>query len=142
MKVDAFLSRLDKVRSTGKASWLACCPAHDDRSPSLTISEADDGRVLAHCFAGCPVENVVSAVGMSLADLMPDSPVSHAAIPKKLRVPPMDVLKALAFHATVVSLAACDMGNGIQLSPADKNKLLAISGEIQDAIQYCSGRAS
>lgn len=140
MKVDSFLAKLDKVRATGKASWIACCPAHDDRSPSLTISEADDGRVLVHCFAGCPVENVVSAVGLSLSDLMPESINSHVVSPKKLRVPPMDILRALAFHATVISIAACDMGKGIQLSSEEKNKLLTISAEINEAIGYATGR--
>lgn len=141
MRVDEFLSRLDGVRKTGPNKWIARCCAHDDRSPSLTISEADDGRVLAHCFAGCPIENVVSSVGMALSDLMPDAPIAHVAQPRKLRVPPLDVLRALAFHATLVSICACDMGRGIQLTPEEKNKLLAISGEIQEAVEYATGRA-
>lgn len=51
--------------------WIARCPAHDDRDPSLSISEGDDGRVLVHCFAGCDPEAIVGAVGLSLQDLMP-----------------------------------------------------------------------
>jgi hypothetical protein len=42
------------------ANWAACCPAHDDGNPSLSISEADDGKVLVHCHAGCRQEQVVS----------------------------------------------------------------------------------
>jgi len=61
--------RLDARRSgTG---WSARCPAHDDRAPSLSITEGDDGRVLLHCHAGCTPEAVCRAVGVSLRDLMP-----------------------------------------------------------------------
>lgn len=51
--------------------FKACCPAHDDNNPSLAISRGEDGRILLHCFAGCDTRSVVSALGISLADLMP-----------------------------------------------------------------------
>ena len=59
------------------AGWTARCPAHDDRRPSLSISESADGRVLLHCFAGCRVKAVVKALGFSMSDLTPrDSTLS------------------------------------------------------------------
>ncbi|MAT68932.1 MAG: hypothetical protein CMJ58_05355 [Planctomycetaceae bacterium] len=57
-------------RRSGK-SWSARCPAHEDRRPSLTVSEGDDGRALLQCHAGCPAESVCRALGLTLADLMP-----------------------------------------------------------------------
>jgi len=61
------LGRLENV--TGRCGkWMACCPAHDDKFPSLAISETDD-RVLIHCFAGCETEEVITTIGLSLADL-------------------------------------------------------------------------
>jgi hypothetical protein len=48
--------------------WMAQCPAHDDRSPSLSIREEED-RVLLHCFAGCEVVDVCNALGLSLSAL-------------------------------------------------------------------------
>src|SRR5450755_4177855 len=51
-------------------SWQ--CPAHEDRKPSLSVSEGDDGRVLIHCQAGCRTEDVLAAVGLTMRDLMPD----------------------------------------------------------------------
>ena len=61
--LDSILSRLKNVRRV-KDGWTACCPAHDDRRASLSISVGDDGRVLLHCHAGCNVENVASRVTM------------------------------------------------------------------------------
>jgi hypothetical protein len=61
------LGRLENV--TGRCGkWMACCPAHEDKTPSLAISETDD-RVLIHCFAGCETEDVIATIGLSLADL-------------------------------------------------------------------------
>jgi putative DNA primase/helicase len=62
------LERLQAVRKTGSATWSARCPAHEDRSPSLSITNAQ-GRVLVHCHAGCAAEDVVAALGLRLADL-------------------------------------------------------------------------
>lgn len=54
------LDRLDGVRPTGTGRWIAKCPAHPDRSPSLSIRETDDGRVLLHDHGGCDTENVLA----------------------------------------------------------------------------------
>jgi putative DNA primase/helicase len=43
-------------------TWMACCPAHDDRTPSLSIRHADDGKVLVRCHAGCDQERVIAAL--------------------------------------------------------------------------------
>ena len=40
----------------------ACCPAHDDREPSLAISAGDEGKVLVHCHAGCNQALVIAAL--------------------------------------------------------------------------------
>ncbi len=56
-------------RKTGAGRWQARCPAHDDRNPSLSITAKGNGDVLIHCHAGCDVEDVVAAVGLTLADL-------------------------------------------------------------------------
>jgi len=57
------LARLDKVKKSG-AGWTARCPAHDDKNPSLSISEADDGKVLLYCHAGCEYPDVARALGI------------------------------------------------------------------------------
>ena len=67
--VENILSALDKVRNRGTNSWIACCPAHDDKSPSLSIKETQDGDILLHCFAGCGVDDVLAALGLEMSDL-------------------------------------------------------------------------
>jgi putative DNA primase/helicase len=43
-------------------SWVARCPAHDDRTPSLSLADGHDGRLLVKCWAGCSAHNVLSAL--------------------------------------------------------------------------------
>ena len=67
--------------------WSARCPAHEDRRPSLSVSEGDDGRALIRCHAGCTVESICDAVGLRVSDLMPDdsSTVSTSALMRQTR---------------------------------------------------------
>ena len=69
----ALEARECRPRRSGK-SWSACCPAHEDRRPSLSISEGDDGRALVKCFAGCPVEAICQALGCQPGDLLTYTP--------------------------------------------------------------------
>ncbi len=48
---------------------MACCPAHDDSNPSLSISRGDDGRILLHCHAGCDFASICNAAGLEPAEL-------------------------------------------------------------------------
>jgi len=75
--INDVLSRLKKVRRSGEDSWKACCPAHDDQNPSLTIGIGDDGRVLVKCYAGCAAEDVCRAAGLTMGDLFPKQDAGH-----------------------------------------------------------------
>ena len=44
------------------ATWMACCPAHDDSRPSLSINTGKDGKVLVRCHAGCDQRDVIAAL--------------------------------------------------------------------------------
>jgi hypothetical protein len=72
--VERVLEKLEVAAgSDGKGEYLAFCPAHDDRNtPNLRVREAEDGRVLLRCFAGCGQDRVLAALaekGVGKADL-------------------------------------------------------------------------
>lgn len=71
MDAQTFASRLEHVKRSG-TGWTARCPAHDDRTNSLSINAGDDGRILLKCFAGCSAAEVAAAMDLTLADLFPD----------------------------------------------------------------------
>jgi putative DNA primase/helicase len=59
MNIKHLVGALDAHRNG--SAWMALCPAHDDRNPSLAISEKD-GNILIHCHAGCDQRAVIAAL--------------------------------------------------------------------------------
>jgi putative DNA primase/helicase len=85
----------------GESSWVARCPAHDDRHPSLSIAEGADGRLLLRCFAGCSWSAIKTA--LEARSLWPEREVSAPRSPRlwkisqdrSPRVPEPDKLRML-----------------------------------------------
>ena len=73
MNLNEILSHFPDAKKTGNG-WICKCPAHDDRTASLSISEGRDGRTLIKCFAGCTVESICAKLGLKLSDLFADQP--------------------------------------------------------------------
>jgi len=115
------VQHLEAVRQTARGQYIARCPAHEDRRPSLSVRELDDGRVLLHCFAGCPVDEVVAAVGLELRDLFP--PGEHRPAPRHRRWNYRALLRELRHEAWIVALAAGDLHRGRRLSDEDLARL-------------------
>lgn len=138
MNIDDLLSRFEKVRVTATGEWMACCSAHDDKSPSLAIKDAGDGRVLIHCFGGCETVAVLAMIGLRLTDVMPDNRLGSVEGLKKLPWNPRTVLEAIAFNATAIAIAASDIAYGKKLSIADADTLANMSREIHEAIKYAT----
>lgn len=113
MNVEILLSRLDKVTSKKLSEWQACCPAHNDKSPSLSIRQTGDSRILIHCFAGCSALDVLAAVGLDWDSLFPAPLPRYASM---LHTP----IKKMTFSDTVVAIARGDMASGRRLNEKDQ----------------------
>jgi len=74
--MNRILSRLNGVKPCGNG-WKALCPAHDDHKPSLKVDEAEDGKVLLKCFAGCDTKDILAAIGLTMRDLYPEPEQKH-----------------------------------------------------------------
>lgn len=119
------LHQLEGVRETGAGKWQAKCPAHDDKTPSLSIKEINDGTLLLKCWAGCDAGEIVGAVGLELSDLFPKQDTfDHSHAPKGQIRPwsALDVLRALMHEIHVVAVCAGRL-NGAGLSPEDAARL-------------------
>ena len=114
--IDRLLSRLERVKATGPGKWSASCPGplhnHGDRSPSLSIATGDDDRALIRCFTGCSPSEIVSAVGLSLSDLFPPRPITHAGpIPghQRPRISDRDLLEIAKREVSIIAQAGEEM---------------------------------
>jgi putative DNA primase/helicase len=96
VRAEDLAQRCAQARQTADGHWQACCPAHDDRSPSLSITATHD-RVLLHCHAGCTPAEVVAALGVELRDLFVSPPPARPTRPPRparLQPPPAAPLPA------------------------------------------------
>jgi hypothetical protein len=132
MSVEAVLSRLQKVKGRNGA-WTACCPAHDDKSPSLAIRE-EGGKILLHCFGGCEVSAVVGAIGIDMTELFPPNEPKYQPQPK-VKFFASDLLRVIALEAAIVSIAAYDMAKGKKLSKVDLDRLQVAYERINAAVE-------
>jgi len=131
--LDKLLSRLDLVKRIGNDRYKAICPSHDDRSPSLAIKD-DGGRLLLHCFGGCETADVLGAIGLTFADIMPDNSKGNLKKDKKPFFA-IDVLKIIKFEATLVYIYASDLAKGLVLTSSDKERLLLATSRINHAYE-------
>jgi hypothetical protein len=93
--LDHLVGRLDHPRRTGRG-WVARCPAHTDKHPSLSIAEGERG-LLVYCWAGCTVAEICRALGLDVADLFfdkPGIPSRHPSRPEPRRPTPRECLEA------------------------------------------------
>ena len=142
MSAATLLDRLSAVRQTGTGRWLARCPAHEDGSPSLSIRELDNGRVLLHDFGGCDTHAVLEALGLEMAALFPErlpgsGPVGGFS-PTRSRIPAADALVALDHELTVACTLIEATRTGNQLDDADLARLRQAAARIGAARDLCS----
>lgn len=115
------LSRLDSVREIRSGQFYAKCPAHDDRSPSLSIRDIGD-NILIHCFAGCCPEDVLGAVGMTFRDLYPEDgwkAAREAAISAAGHEASKNLINPHELERTVLQIAEARLERGDVLGVED-----------------------
>ena len=110
--LSSIASGLNKVRWHGDHSFLACCPAHDDRNPSFSVRDKN-GMILVKCWAGCSQEEVIDALrGMGLW---------HTASRHQLeKRKPVELEKDIRHHQQMISVA---LASTIELSETDIAKM-------------------
>lgn len=133
MTAETLLSRLGGVKATGSGRWIARCPAHEDKRPSLAVRELEDGRILLFDFGGCDAESVLGAIGLGFEALFPEREIQHGK-PERRPFPAADVLRCLAFEALVVATAGAALFTGHPFSETDRTRLMLAVSRIQEAL--------
>jgi hypothetical protein len=137
--IEDILSRLDKVRRTGPNNWIACCPAHEDSSPSFTIGVGDTGNVIAKCFSQCSIEEIVNAVGLGWEPWYPPKPKTDFVPSVRRPFPAADVLEALSLETMVVAVTAGDIATGAHVSEKDLARMWIAFDRIQEGRRLANG---
>lgn len=113
--IDVLLSRLSGVKTAGKGKWMARTPTREDRTPSLSIRECEDGRVLLYDFGGDATADVLAAIGMTFTDLYPRNGCYRS------RQGPSRA--AIELERQIVTIGQSLLAQGRQLFPSQMERL-------------------
>ena len=133
------ISRLHRVQQHGNG-YRADCPSGHSSRGALSLSEADDGRVMLHCFAGCSASEVVAALGLSLSDLFPKRQSRNLPPLERARLRELTSIAAwraalgvLSREGTVVEVAATMIERHESLAPDDIARIRLATQRIHSA---------
>ena len=135
MNINDFLSYFEKSYRSGKDEYQCLCPAHQDKTASLSIKNLPDERILIHCFAGCAANDILEAVGLTFDDIVPKRLGDFKPVSKPFN--PYAVLKAISNETLLVALAGLEVANGKTLPQEDKDRLMMAVNRLREAYQLC-----
>jgi len=138
VRVDDFLNQLGAVRRSSRG-WSARCPAHNDRSPSLSVAVGERG-LLVKCFAGCTIKEICVALDLNESDLFFDSlrtPRQRTVLPQRLRLFDWRTVSKDQLHRRdALDLRASRTlatATGVDLSPMSDDETNTILNAVADA---------
>lgn len=127
--INTILDRLSKVKPHKNNQWTACCPAHDDKHPSLAIKLTDGGTILFKCWSGCRVDDICASIGINVADLFPERIEDRA----KFSLSAETAWRILRREAIMIRLIAGDVKNNV---PIDYDRLALSENRLQMVCEY------
>lgn len=132
------ISHLHKVKRISDGRYIALCPCHNDKKPSLNVAITPEGVVLIKCFAcGATGLDVCEALGVKPSSLFPpnDNPSSYE-IKKRQGFSAWQMLHAIEKDALVVLIAARMLLSGEILPEYDVTYLGEVVVRISEALRY------
>lgn len=137
MIIEKLLSRLNGVKKTGMNRWMAKCPAHSDRTASLSLSTNAEGHILCKCHAECNIGDVLSAVGLKSCDLfiqrLPDNKGQKPYLQKN------EALIIIYREVMIVAMCGGKLLDG-NLSQTDRDRLFQAVNLIYKALDMAGVR--
>jgi predicted nicotinamide N-methyase len=109
----------------------------------MNVKELPDGKVLVICRAGCTNAEIIAAAGLHWTALFPESDQGRATYAdyrkEAKRFPAADVLEAVSGEALLAAVAASNIANGVELTEADRRRLLIAANRIAKARDMANG---
>ena len=124
--IDTLLPLLQSAKPSGKNRWMARCPAHEDKYPSLSVRRFDDDAISVKCFSGCTTAEILSAVGLNPSDLFPQNELPRDypfQRPRTKSIPYLEILTNLREDLLALSVGFGKLKQGHLLTLEDLERL-------------------
>lgn len=89
---------LDKCKQTGNNKYMAICPAHKDKSPSLSVTQGQNGRIVVYCFAGCSLQEIATSLNLKVSDFFAEDREQENNFVPKVK---LDAISHRLFFCTI-----------------------------------------
>jgi hypothetical protein len=136
----------NKVHRIGRGFRIGCA-ACGTSSPKVAVNEADNGSVLLHAFCGHTPAEVLSALGLQLADLFPRRDLRSMTPAERSQLRQMTLLTrwraaldVLCHETTVLLIAASRIGDGVPLDDTELTRMRVAALKVFDAQEVLHGR--
>ena len=137
--INSILSRLHKVKPIGEGNYSACCVVHQDRTPSLVVTQKPDGLILIHCFGcGAGGVDICNALGIDPASLFPENTQRYEKQSRK-GFSAWKMLHALRDDLVRLLIIANDLKKLNALSSDDRDFITEIVLRLNDGLSYLEG---
>lgn len=136
MSIENVLVKLNGVKRKLPGRYVALCPVHNEKTPSLAITDAGDGKVLLHCFGcGAGAIEIINALGIDASEIFPQRDRFDCSPSEQLKpaFTSQQLLTAIYYEAIVVMTIVSDILNGKQ---ADFERLATAYKRIEAAANY------
>lgn len=139
--INQLLACLKKVKKVGQDKWVASCPAHNDKSPSLAVTQKPDGIILVKCF-GCGANglDVINALGLDPSSLFPPSDKPKYGKQTRKGFSSWQLLHTLEKDILTVLIAINDfLLNDQKPCQSDVDYLTEVCKRINEGLTYLEG---
>jgi len=136
MAIETLLNALNGVKRKSQGHHVALCPVHNEKTPSLAVTDAGDGKILLHCFGcGAGAMEIISALGIDASELFPERDCFDFSKSERPRpaFTSQQLLTAIYYETTIVMLIASDILNK---RPANFERLARAYKRIEAAVNY------
>ena len=128
--IDRVLAYLPDAKPSGRDRWRTWCRACGGNTSALSVGVGDGDSVLLKCWKGCTVEEVIGAIGLEMHDLFPPKFTASAPMRRRRLLTAGQALELLNDEAQLIALAGSNIGHGIELTDADRDRVLQAAGRI------------
>lgn len=135
--INILLNALTDFKQKGKGKYVALCPVHNEKTPSLHIKELSDDRIIMHCF-GCGANGVeiCQSLNIDLDVLFPEKMPLEGYRRERRPFNASEILSSLLHEATVLSIAASQIVHGKPLNKSDSERIELARKRIDGAVHY------
>ena len=135
-----FLNKLQKLKQTKNNEWVACCPVHDDKNPSMHIKISDEGDLLLHCF-GChaPYLEILGSLGFDAFDFIPEQKrykKHNNGTYIKTQISGESMLQILDKKLNIIMFVLQDMVDGVVLGADEMTHIIETKKIVDECVAY------